>query len=181
MPEKVLVSHTDKPDVADELQRMLRIYLKSVRIERDWTQADLAKKLGCSKATIEKMEHRLKISTPVIYLMGLKPLADLRELSLAGFADALEGNTNELGDEDFFVRDIMQHISTLDYEAMIDLLALITSDKFDKFLSISKNLLQLSENEIDGLNHLCDLDKVDRQSLFHLVSSLKNLDKRVSK
>ena len=178
MPEKVLVSHTNRPDVADELQRMLRIYLKSVRVEKDWTQNDLAKKLGCSKATIEKMEHRLKISTPVIYLMALKPLADLRELSLAGFADALEGNTNEAGDEDFFVRDIMQHISCLDYEAMIDLLALITNENFDKLLSISKNLLQLSANEIDKLNHLCTLGEDDRNALFHLASSLNTLEKR---
>lgn len=181
MPEKVLVSHIDKPDIADELQRMLRIYLKSVRIEKDWTQTDLAKKLGCSKATVEKMEHKIKISTPVVYLMGLKPLADLRELSLAGFADVLEGKTNEAGDEDFFVRDMMQHISTLDYETMIDLLAFITHDNFSKLLNVSKNLMQLSSTEIDKINEFCSLEKNDREAILHLVSSLKILDKRAGK
>ena len=86
------------------IQKNISVYLRSYRQINEITRNELLGDLGCSLATLEKYEHPSKPSPIANYIVGLKPLADLRGLDLDVFVSGIIGKANEEGEANAFIK-----------------------------------------------------------------------------
>ena len=155
-------------------QTMFRMFLKSFRSDKGWTQKELAEKLNCSKPTVEKLEHSSRPSPPASALSILKPFADLRGISIATLVDVIEGKTNEVGDHDRLLEDIVSKVEQLDYQNQYELMELLSSKCFVTLLGIFVAIKdKFNDREIKAIEYLCRLPEKTRNLFIQLIEQYK--------
>lgn len=158
------------------LQTNLRLFLRSYRVSNELKREDLAKKLGCSVPTIEKYEHKTITSSPILAMISLMPIADLRGMDLDTFVAAIIGKTNEEGEGNSFVKRLTELVEEFDTSTQFKLYEILKDkNKTVELLELSESFFKNTKKERSIIKRLSSYFGKAKKNLLALITDIADI------
>lgn len=156
-----------------KFQHNLRTYLRHYREDKKLTVEGLASKLGVSKATVDKMEHKELPSPPIRYLTELGKIAELTKLSPQTFVSVLLGETNEQGKHSPLDEELLQELSRLDIKTKQFFRSIIQDpDIIAEHIKINRCLRSCSKSKNDLFHRIVNLTEKQTGAILTFINQL---------